>query len=189
MSKIYITRHGQTIWNTQEKYQGSKDSNLTQKGKDQAVEVGKLLVDKNIKLVYHSSLGRVLETVDFILSQVPDSNLIQRKTDHRLNECSYGDFEGMDETDVKNLLLEQGIDRSDPATKLTYQFPNGEDYDMVFDRVKDFLDEILPTNQDILIVAHNGSVRSLWAILNKIPRIKAMEYKPKNGELLSFEIL
>jgi phosphoserine phosphatase len=187
MPKIYITRHGQTIWNTQNMYQGWHDSALTEKGQNQATAIGQFLADKDIKNVYFSPLGRVIQTKDLIIEQFSKQDLIQI-SDDRLKECHYGDLEGKVEEEVKQNLLAQGIDRSNLEVKLNWQFPNGENYNQVFDRIESFLNEILPKIQtNTMIVAHSGTVRCLWAILNQIHRRDAMEYKPNNGQLICFD--
>ena len=62
--ELYILRHGETIWNRQGRYQGRKDSPLTQKGRQQAVRQRKLLnaIETLPRKVFVSPLGRTVET-------------------------------------------------------------------------------------------------------------------------------
>lgn len=197
-TKIYIARHGQTFWNIQKLYQSWGNSDLTQVGINQAVAMGKFLNNANIQKIYYSPLQRVIQTKNLILDQFEEQQkiLIRSQTsDDRLKECNYGELEGKSELTLHNNLVKIGINRNLAETKLNWQFPNGENYNQVFDRVQEFvnknLHDVMLSNLrggSILIVGHCGTTRCLWAILNDIPRIEAMGYKPNNGELICYDI-
>ncbi len=209
-NKIYITRHGQTIWNIQKLYQGHLNSDLTPTGINQAMAIGKFLKDKNITQIYYSPLERVVQTKNLIVEQFEDKEKMQNNLknniqsipqtpDDRLKECNYGELEGKSEATLHDNLLKIGIDRKDLNTKLNWKFPKGENYNQVFERVESFVSEILlnknqkdqkiiqKTEEATLIVGHCGTTRCLWAILNNITRLEAMKYKPNNGELICYD--
>ena len=79
--ELYILRHGETIWNRQGRYQGRKDSPLTQKGRQQAVRQRKLLnaIETLPRKVFVSPLGRTVETarlaVTFVDHPIVDDGL------------------------------------------------------------------------------------------------------------------
>ena len=60
--KIYFIRHGETIWNTEKRFQGSSNSPLTELGRNQALKLGKRLKNTNFTNFYSSPLGRTIET-------------------------------------------------------------------------------------------------------------------------------
>ena len=61
-TKIYLARHGETLWNKTQRLQGQLDSELTSLGKIQSLDVANKLVTKNIDLIISSPLGRALES-------------------------------------------------------------------------------------------------------------------------------
>lgn len=79
--ELYILRHGETVWNRQGRYQGRKDSPLTEKGRQQAVSQRKLLnaIETLPRKVYVSPLGRTVETaqlaVTFVDHPIADDRL------------------------------------------------------------------------------------------------------------------
>jgi broad specificity phosphatase PhoE len=55
MTRLYITRHGETLWNTEKRMQGHNDSELTETGRNQACLISKALVDIEFDAIYSSS--------------------------------------------------------------------------------------------------------------------------------------
>ncbi|MBV1819113.1 histidine phosphatase family protein [Clostridium cochlearium] len=158
---LYITRHGQTIWNTQRKMQGWKDSPLTQLGLKQAKRLGKRLEDDNIDIIYSSPLGRALKTAKIIRGQRDISILC----DERLKEIKLGKWEGIEHYVIDSDYKEE-IYNFWNNPKL-YKSVEGETFLQLRNRVKDFLDEIIKKhkNKTILIVTH---AITLKAIMNYI---------------------
>lgn len=60
MGHMYFVRHGQTVWNVENKICGSTDIDLTEKGHEQSVETGKKILSENIKadIILYSPLMR-----------------------------------------------------------------------------------------------------------------------------------
>ena len=85
--ELYILRHGETVWNRQGRYQGRKDSPLTEKGRQQAVSQRKLLnaIETLPRKVYVSPLGRTVETAQLAVTFV-DHPIV----DDRLQALNFG---------------------------------------------------------------------------------------------------
>ena len=68
MGHFYFVRHGQTVWNVENKICGSTDIDLTEKGHEQAVETGKKILSENIKadIILYSPLMRAEKTAKHI---------------------------------------------------------------------------------------------------------------------------
>ena len=68
MGHMYFVRHGQTVWNVENKICGSTDIDLTEKGHEQAVETGKKILSENIKadIILYSPLMRAEKTAKHI---------------------------------------------------------------------------------------------------------------------------
>jgi broad specificity phosphatase PhoE len=167
MSKIYIIRHGETVWNVEGKFQGFGNSNLTEKGEQQALNVGKFLKGKSIGQIYCSPLQRAKDTLTIIRSQNPSFVGIETVYDNNLRECNYGKIEGMDENIIRTQLLLQGIDRRDPETKFSFRFEGGESYQDQMVRAMHFImnNEILNTTENIAIICHMGTLKFLNILL------------------------
>ena len=80
MTRLYITRHGQTEWNVEGRFQGRADSKLTPLGESQALWLGERLKDERIDVIISSSSGRTITTSEKIRGErgiriIPNDNL------------------------------------------------------------------------------------------------------------------
>lgn len=66
MVTLYITRHGETEWNCEERMQGWLDSNLTEKGENNARLLGQRLENTNFAAIFSSPSGRTKATANLI---------------------------------------------------------------------------------------------------------------------------
>ncbi|MFW5928685.1 MAG: histidine phosphatase family protein [Thermoplasmatota archaeon] len=160
MLKIYITRHGQTQWNLEERLQGWRDAPLTDIGKKQAEALGKRLQEIDIDKVYCSPLGRTLETAKIALDGKNDIDIV---LDERLKEINMGEWEGMKAEIVEEKYPEyydmfwNSPDKYEPKT--------GESYHETQERVIEALDDIIENNSDetILIITHGCAGKIMLA--------------------------
>ncbi|GAA0329835.1 phosphoserine phosphatase 1 [Bacillus carboniphilus] len=97
MLRLFVSRHGQTIWNTQKRMQGWKDSPLTDLGIRNAIELGNRLNQVEFQGVYSSPLRRTVDTADLIIR----GRQIPIVTDENLREMNMGDWEGQVQEDIK----------------------------------------------------------------------------------------
>ena len=77
--RIYLVRHGETIWNTEGRIQGWKNSNLTEKGIEDAKALGKYLRDVDFQCAFTSPFQRAIDTTKFILG---DKNIVITSNDN-----------------------------------------------------------------------------------------------------------
>lgn len=93
--KLILVRHGESVWNYQNKFTGWADINLTKYGEKQAIETGGILLKNNIipKVTFTSTLRRSINTNDLILKQFNNSDIKTIKS-WRLNEKHYGKLTG-----------------------------------------------------------------------------------------------
>jgi broad specificity phosphatase PhoE len=144
--KLYVTRHGQTEWNLENRVCGITDIQLTNKGMEQAKRLSTDILDKQIDIIISSPLRRAEQTAS-IISDVIGRNII---FDTRLSEQNYGVYEGVSRENEGFLEAKR-------------HFPNklcgGESLFQVVQRVYNLLDEIKEKyiNNNVLIVTH-GSV-------------------------------
>ena len=157
---MYIFRHGQTEDNANFIFSGWRDSALTEKGKEQALELAKKIKDKKIHMLVSSPQIRAVDTMKIACSLNKDAALLEINTDERIKERSYGLLQGKSKLEIQledpELLLK--IRRS-----FDYKPDEGESIKMVCERVKSFCDEIIPLmkqhNVNIAVSCHGNSIR------------------------------
>ncbi len=166
MLKIYLLRHGETVWNTEQRLQGHLDSPLTEKGRDQARNNGNrlrlLIRDEKFRLI-SSPLGRCRQTAELIGSELGfDADQIE--LDDRLKELCYGDWEGKTKREIqtKDAVLHQKriTDRWNVAA------PGGECYSDVANRLSSWLTEL--EDETIIVVSHGCAGRILRGLHGKL---------------------
>ena len=161
MTKLYLTRHGETEWNRQLRFQGHKNSELTDKG----VLAAELLADRieeiNIDYIISSPLMRAYNTAEIVKGS-KDIRIIKNEG---LKEINLGDFEGLSYTEIKkeNPEIIESIE-SDPFNN---RYPNGENLKEFYNRVIKAFKEIVDKykNNTILIVAHGGTLKCIEAYI------------------------
>lgn len=161
MTKIYLTRHGETEWNRQFRFQGHKNSDLTDKG----ILAAELLADRieeiSIDYIISSPLMRAYNTAEI----VKGSKNIEILKNDGLKEINLGDFEGLSYMDIKkeNPEIIQSIE-NDPFNN---RYPNGENLKEFYNRVIKAFKEIIDKckNKTILIVAHGGTLKCIEAYI------------------------
>jgi broad specificity phosphatase PhoE len=159
--KIYITRHGETEWNKQGRMQGWKNSNLTEKGIDNAKKLGESLKDIDFDYIYSSPLGRAFDTAKYIRGS-KNTEIIKVED---LKEMNFGSWEGMEHEKIKELYGEQQDNFWNKPH--LYQAGDGESYEEIINRAKTVLDDILNKSsgaENILIVSHAAMLKAIYAV-------------------------
>ena len=107
MSKLILTRHGQSTWNAENRFTGWVDVDLSEKGKEEAKKSGELIRELNIKIniSYTSYLKRAIETLTIVLKTL---NLPMKfNTSWELNERHYGSLTGLNKEETKKKIGEE----------------------------------------------------------------------------------
>lgn len=157
MTRIILTRHGETEWNVSGYCQGSFDSPLTKQGIDQAEKLAQRLVGEKIAAMYSSPLGRAVATAKAIADQFK----LEISECPEFREISFGDWEGKAWLELRNLYAQDfGIWEQSPHT---YRFPGGETMQEVLDRAKPRLQELVCKHEGetICIVTHGITLKAL----------------------------
>jgi probable phosphoglycerate mutase len=156
---LYMLRHGETAWNTERRMQGTKDSDLTERGRAQALAMGRTLKLElegalGPTVFLRSPLGRVLETSEIIgreLGLGPG----QWRDDSRLVELGYGQWEGLSWKEIEVTHPTALADwRADPHG---YCPPGGETHFELRRRSAAVLTEIAASGVRTVIVGHGVS--------------------------------
>ena len=216
MKKLVLVRHGQSIWNLENRFTGWTDVDLSEKGINEAIEAGKVLKQKgyHFDLAFTSVLKRAENTLKYILKEMNEEN-IEIKRSWKLNERHYGALQGLnkDETrkkygDEQVLLWRRSTDVRPPELELTdSRYPgNDEKYkDLSEDelpRTENLIDTIkrvieywnsdikpeLEKDRNIIIVAHGNSLRGLMKYLDNISDEDIMKLEIQTGNPICYEL-
>jgi 2,3-bisphosphoglycerate-dependent phosphoglycerate mutase len=148
---LIVVRHGESIWNKENRFAGWTDIELSEEGIQQAILLGEKLKTKYFDYIISSDLKRATDTVLYAL------NTKAYITSCRLRERNYGDLTGLTKNEIKEKY-------GDHIWK--EKIPNGESPEDVFGRVKKYIEEVLlPLIQDkrnILLVAHDNVLRAIF---------------------------
>ncbi len=214
MSYLILIRHGQSVWNLENRFTGWVDVDLNDNGKAQAKKAGKLIREKqiNIDLYYTSFQLRAKNTLKIIQEELKDYKTV--KSAWQLNERHYGSLTGLNKDEMKQKIGEDKVhqfrrswdlrpdplDKSSPYHPLnintykdipTEKIPDTESLKDTYERVIKFYNEEIETifkDKNILISAHGNSIRALCKYLFDLDNkeISKLEIPTGNPLLMKF---
>jgi len=157
MTIIYLVRHGETVANAAQAFQGQQNSPLNDVGKAQADTVAKGLVETKFDAVFSSDLDRAADTAAAIAKE--QGFLGEITLDTRFREANFGEWEGHTYENV----MKTWPDIAKAWLKDSYNTrpPGGETLDEVVRRVNEGLTEISAKYPQgtVLVVCHGGTIR------------------------------
>ena len=163
MGVLILIRHGQSVWNAENRFTGWTDVDLSERGVGEAERAGDILSEIRFGVVHTSGLIRAQKTAEIIMSRNNVSGKIPVMKDQRLNERHYGDLQGLNkaETAEKHGAEQVHIWRR----SFDVPPPGGESLKMNAERtIPYFEEEIVPDLKDgknVLVSAHGNSLRSI----------------------------
>ncbi|MEC7100626.1 MAG: 2,3-diphosphoglycerate-dependent phosphoglycerate mutase [Candidatus Thermoplasmatota archaeon] len=163
MGVLILIRHGQSVWNAENRFTGWTDVELSERGVGEAERAGDLLSEIRFGVVHTSGLIRAQKTAEIIMSRNNVSGKIPVMKDQRLNERHYGELQGLNkaETAEKHGAEQVHIWRR----SFDVPPPGGESLKMNAERtIPYFEEEIVPDLKDgknVLVSAHGNSLRSI----------------------------
>ena len=213
MGKLIAIRHGQSIWNAENRFTGWVDVDLSEKGVLEAEKSGKLLKDLNLKydIYFTSYLKRAIKTLEIILKIVGKESKYTKAWE--LNERHYGALTGLNKAETKEKLGEEQFNQyrrswdnpppildkeseyssqKDSLYKKLKSVPNTESLKNTYDRVIPYFEkniqEHLKQDKNIIISAHGNSLRALCKYLFNISdkRINELEIPTGNPLIIFF---
>ena len=181
---IYLSRHGQTDWNAEDRFQGGKDIPLNDTGRSQARGNGRvlagLIADPSAFDFVSSPLSRARETMEIIRREMGLDPPAYR-TDDRLREVCYGDWEGQTYPELEARGGDVWAERERDKWNFRPSGANAESYADLTRRVAGWLAEV---ERQTVVVAHGGVVRSLFQLLgNRTEDEAAHEPTPQDRVL------
>ncbi|TEB06804.1 Phosphoserine phosphatase 1 [Pelotomaculum schinkii] len=177
--RVYLIRHGETEWNNTMKFQGVTDIPLSERGRRQAVSLGKRLAALKLDAFYASDLVRARETATIISSRHGMSIV----TVPALRELNFGAWEGLTIAEIKELFageIEQWWENP-----FSIRIPGGETYNELIERSVNAIKEIIARHSDgrIAVVSHGGPIRSIVGSVLEMDLGKYWRLGLHNGSL------
>jgi 2,3-bisphosphoglycerate-dependent phosphoglycerate mutase len=196
MYRLVLLRHGESVWNKENRFTGWVDVDLSERGREEADEAGRLMHAEKFEfdVTYTSLLKRAIRTA-WITLDVMDMTWIPQRRSWRLNERHYGALQGLNkaETAAKHGEAQVKIWRRSydiPPPPLTPEDPGHPSHDRRYadlttsempltESLKDTVARFLPywheaiapeikAGKRVLIAAHGNSLRALVKYLDKI---------------------
>ena len=161
MGKLYIVRHGETVWNREGRIQGHTDVGLSERGLEQALLLGRRLESVALDASYASDLSRASVTAEVILK----GRDIPLYATPRLREYHKGAFEGLTEAELRSRYPSEYPGYV--AKDLDYAPEGGESTRGVSVRMGAVINEIKERHlhDNVLVVGHGGSLRAAMMAL------------------------
>jgi 2,3-bisphosphoglycerate-dependent phosphoglycerate mutase len=216
VTKLVLVRHGESIWNKENRFTGWTDVDLSEKGRGEAQEAGAVLKDGGytFDVAYTSVLKRAIRTLWIVLDQM-DLMWIPVERSWRLNERHYGALQGLNKAETAEKFSEAQVkiwrrsyDVPPPALTLEDERFPGRD-----PRYRDLRPEELPLTEclkdtvarflplwhstiapairegrKVLIAAHGNSLRALVKYLDNVPEGEIVELNIPTGMPLVYEL-
>ncbi|MET3036663.1 2,3-bisphosphoglycerate-dependent phosphoglycerate mutase [Chryseobacterium sp. NRRL B-14859] len=187
MEKLFLVRHGQSLWNLENRFTGWQDIDITETGIEEAKKAGIALKGEKIDIAFTSVLIRAQHTLSIILDEIGNPNIPVIK-DKALNERSYGNLEGLNKAETAQKYGDEQVH----IWRRSYDVvpPGGESLKDTYNRVIPYFErEILPLlkqGKNVLIVAHGNSLRALIMYLEHLSPEEILEREIATGVPLTY---
>ena len=188
MPKLILVRHGQSLWNLEDRFTGWVDVPLTDQGREEARRAGVKLSSTKIDVAYSSVLKRAETTLSIILTTMGVDVPIIR--DAALNERHYGDLQGLN----KKATAERYGEEQVHIWRRSYDIPppNGESLELTAKRTLPFFDRCIlgdiKQGKNVLVVAHGNSNRSIVMELDKLTKEEVLALNLGTAVPLVYEL-
>lgn len=176
MHNIYFTRHGETVWNVENKICGMTDSPLTARGQEQARQLGALVRDSGLHIdeILYSPLSRAADTAKAIAAATG----LPARCEPRLREQCFGKYEGTPRDGAEFRLSK---------THFADRYDGGESMMQLAQRIYNLLDELRQDeDKTYLLVAHNGIARVVESYFHDMTNEEYSAAGIKNCELVEY---
>lgn len=212
MIKLVLVRHGQSMWNLENKFTGWADVDLSENGVKEATEAGKVLKEKGFSfdVAYTSVLKRANRTLELILNELGEGDIPVNKS-WRLNERHYGALQGLNKKETAEKYGDEQVhiwrrsyDVQPPALtddderykamldKYTEYIPHTECLKDTVERVIPYWEEeILPSLKEgkkVIIAAHGNSLRGLMKYLDGMSDEEVVNLEIATGNPICYEL-
>jgi 2,3-bisphosphoglycerate-dependent phosphoglycerate mutase len=217
MFRLVLLRHGESTWNKENRFTGWTDVDLSEKGREEAGEAGRLMSAEKYEfdVAFTSVLKRAIRTLWIALDTL-DMMWIPVHRSWRLNERHYGALQGLNKAETAAKYGEAQVkiwrrSYDTPPPPLTYEDPRHPSHDRRYaqqlkrseipltESLKDTVARFLPywletiapaikAGNRVLIVAHGNSLRALVKYLENVPDKEIVELNIPTGIPLVYSL-
>ena len=178
MGHFYFIRHGQSVWNVENKICGATDIALTEKGHEQAVETGKKFIEQGLHadMILYSPLVRAAETA----RHISEMTGIPMREEERLREQNFGKYEG---------TARNGAEFKEAKKQFVCRYEGGESMLHLAQRIYNLLDDIRAEAEEktYILVAHNGIARVIQSYFYEMTNEEYAEFGVGNCTITKYE--
>lgn len=213
--KLILLRHGESIWNKENRFTGWTDVDLSSKGVEEAINAGKIMKNNNITfdVAFSSVLLRAKRTLDLVLKEMNVNVPVYYS--YRLNERHYGALQGLNKDETRKKYGEEQVhiwrrsydvrppmltidDSRYPGNDPLYKDLSKDELPLT-ECLKDTLERVLPyynneiknhllKGENVLIVAHGNSIRSIIKYIENISDEDIMSVEIPTGVPYIYEL-
>lgn len=180
MGHVYFARHGQTIWNVENKICGATDIALTELGQKQARELGEKIIAEKIKIdeILYSPLCRAKDTA----REVAKVTGVPMREEPRLVEQNFGKYESTPRDGEEFQIAKQ---------EFLNHYEGGESMFQLAQRIYNLLDDLKMESgkKTYLLVAHNGISRVVQSYFFDMSNEEYAAFGIKNCEIRRFDFI
>ncbi|HEX2028589.1 MAG TPA: 2,3-diphosphoglycerate-dependent phosphoglycerate mutase [Nitriliruptorales bacterium] len=191
MPLLALVRHGESLWNLENRFTGWVDVPLTPQGEEEARQGARVMRrhDLTFAVAYTSALKRATDSLDIIV-QVAGYDGVPVIGDPALNERHYGDLQGLNKDDLRRQYGEEQVH----LWRRSYDIPppNGEALKDTAARTMPFFERSIlgdiRQGKDVLVVAHGNSNRSIVMVLDDLSEEEVPGLELPTGVPLLYEL-
>jgi 2,3-bisphosphoglycerate-dependent phosphoglycerate mutase len=185
---LVLVRHGQSLWNLQNRFTGWVDVPLTETGRNEARAAGVALRGRRFDVAYTSVLVRAQETLR--IAQEAAGLDLPVIRDAALNERDYGDLAGLDKAETAERYGAEQVHQWRRSFDVAP--PGGESLKDTAARTLPFFDRAIlgdiRQGRDVLVVAHGNSNRSIVMQLDGLDEESVTRLELATGVPLAYEL-
>lgn len=216
MKKLVLIRHGQSVWNLENRFTGWTDIDLSENGYQEAKKAGEILKkhNYNFDIAFTSLLKRAIKTLHIILEELDHLWIPEHKSWH-LNERFYGALQGLNKAEVADQYGAEQVykwrrnpdeeppqinnkDERYPGNDLRYQSLKPEELPLT-ENLSDTIARVLPywneqivpaisKNEKVIIAAHGNSLRALIKYIDNLSNEEVTSLEIPTGIPLVYEL-
>lgn len=189
LRRLWLVRHGETVWNREMRYLGQHDAELAEAGREQARWVSKQLHQRHIVAIYASDLQRAHKTAEIIAAAHPHVSDVRTAAAWR--ELNFGAWQGLTYNEIAASYPDQLAFFTDPEHSAP---PQGETFAALVQRVQMEFRKLVQESAslpdgELVLVSHGGPIRALLCSILGMPFARQWQLTLQPGSLHAIDFM